>query len=178
MITSLLRPFNLEAAAKGELLCSTVDSYIYEFIASGKPDVYGQNVTCRIVDVKDPSVRHCVGTLVLKDSNHLRMCPLCWVEEKPVYKGDKLYDTSACENRGIVIAEGYEEGDLLVKGYGAHYIGYLSWKQPKVKKTGWVNISSAHAGRKICSRVFETKAQAEKCQSRNHLACTFIEWEE
>lgn len=77
---SLLRHFDAEAAKAGEAIC------LYDY-----PDV---NVAYVAGPDKANDVCYLTGNNYLEISaiSCFRMKPLCWVEGKPVYKGDILYN--------------------------------------------------------------------------------------
>ena len=74
---SLLRPFDLEAAKRGESIL-WIDSPVRWVALSAQA-----SDACNIVE-------HAQGLSYVRDKE-LRMAPLCWIEGRPVYRGDKLY---------------------------------------------------------------------------------------
>lgn len=127
---SLLRPFNEEAAKRGE---SIYTCYEQKLSYQAGPDVrgtiavlneHGYMITCRVQDI--------------------RMAPLCWVRTsveddtlKPVYKGDVLYQPG--DSRTFKIT-GYEEkgGGLgkpcLTYGGTREYVEKFTCTPPKVRR--------------------------------------------
>ena len=81
---SLLLPFDLEAAKSGEKLiwlkepCALLGESINK---PNRPNLGAQYC-----------IEHASG-LSYATSNDLSMAPLCWLEGKPVYKGDVLHGT-------------------------------------------------------------------------------------
>lgn len=118
---SLLRPFDLEAAKRGEDICYVADRSTRIFIDG--PDSKGR------VCVKDPVD----GEFVLAHCGRYRMAPLCWVEGKPVYKGDVLYQNTAALPGARVVVEGNEDGITDDQGRW-NGRSHLTWTPPKVKR--------------------------------------------
>lgn len=188
---SLLRPFDLEAAKAGEAICWHEDG----------------DVAINVYFVKEcviPVFEECFedeqcGIFNYQQCNEcLRMAPLCWVEGKPVYKGDVLYSTGGCHTGEYVAPNGKELirtdlGEYLPVGddCGSENcrIDYLTWTPPKVKREGWVNIieynRSATCG-EIQDRmvrnchIFPDFESATKWAAQCHdvIATVRIEWEE
>lgn len=145
---SLLRPFDLEAAKRGEKLLFTEVLKEAEFVAG--PDSDGE--IC---------VRHAIdNTLLVRQPGVFSMAPLCWVRVsaeddtlRPVYKGDVLYSSffSECDrftgkedNAGRFVASGILDGGYIEageRGSSANtHTEQCTWTPPKVKREGWVNI--------------------------------------
>lgn len=122
---SLLRPFDLEAAKRGEAIIDT-DGDECNYIAGPHKE------TAEIV-VEFP----CDLGFMTCMAQNLRMAPLAWVEGKPVYKGDGLFhDCGPCVVIGGPIREDH---DLRIKvdrmGFESDaQIPYLTWTHPKVKR--------------------------------------------
>ena len=100
---SLLRPFDLEAAKRGE------------------PILW---------------IDHPIRWVALSDKE-LRMAPLCWVEGRPVYKGDVLYRPGINDGPVVALEIGNEEGDIYLSfedDAGSEFAdnrrGYLTWADP------------------------------------------------
>ena len=129
MRSDFLRPFNLEAAKRGDEICD-VGGLFCVYIDG--PDNLGH------VAVK------CSGNLNLFPKYDLRMRPLAWVEDRPVYKGDVLYSklnpgairTVTCTRQGMVDTLIYfleSEGHVFAKD--------CTWTKPEpVKKTRTVKF--------------------------------------
>lgn len=82
---SRLRPFNLEAAKRGEPICWYDDGERVRYI--GQSAAHDGGACVEFLEGE------CVGQFETYAPIYLRMAPLCWVEGKPVYKGDRLYST-------------------------------------------------------------------------------------
>lgn len=79
LITSGLRPFDPSEARRGERLCSADGLQELVFVAG--PDSSGRVV----VDLN--------GAFVISDPAEWRLAPLGWIEQKPVYALDQLFNT-------------------------------------------------------------------------------------
>lgn len=164
---SLLRPFDLEAAKRGDLLCwhnATGADYVARYIAG--PDVKG--LACVEVD----------SHLTIHPVEYFRMAPLCWVEGLPVYCGDVLYNkigqglTATGEDGGKLLASEFPDGTLFEPDL-------LTWTPPKVKREGWVNIYPPYHGWVAkTSGAHRTKEEADGYAEQARIACVRIEWEE
>lgn len=186
---SLLRPFDLDAAKRGEAICANMGEPLV-FVAEAGPD--GDHC------VRLGNWHVSAGNLATCESHHLRMAPLCWVEGKPVYKGDVLYSSffkhHPCDvnNETGSFVVGGLNGDLLYKHCDIAFKTKptsCTWNPPKVKRSGWVNIVEYHRSGEFGeipdrivrnADIFPTKEAAEKDgrQSRNFITCVRIEWEE
>lgn len=166
---SLLRLFDLEKAKAGEALIDG-DGDLCTFIDGP------HHITEEIVARYDGNAGFYVA-----DSDFYRMAPLCWVEGKPVYKGDVLWHKEGL--RGVA---GSFDGEQLLcdwdiwpgdKPCGARP-GNLTWTppaKPKVKKEGWVNVYPGYRGGKT---IYGSEDIANSMASTDRLACIRIEWEE
>ena len=157
---SLLRPFDLEAAKNGALVC-----WMYE----DGPLRYIGKATCGV----DMACFEWIGgthkgTFETYPNTNLRMSPLCWVEGRPVYPGDNLYLKNGC---GVFTAGGRMVGVEL---------NSLTWSKPKrtVKKAGWINIYPLVGECGQASAIYPTKTAADNSASSARIACTRVEWEE
>ena len=157
---SLLRPFDLEAAKNGALVC-----WMYE----DGPLRYIGKATCGA----DTACFEWIGgthkgTFETYPNTNLRMSPLCWVEGRPVYPGDNLYLKNGC---GVFTAGGRMVGVEL---------NSLTWSKPKrtVKKAGWINIYPLVGECGLASAIYPTKTAADNSASSARIACTRVEWEE
>jgi len=115
---NLLRPFDLEAAKRGEEICWRGGEDL-TFIAEAGPD-------------GDHAIRGAKGNLQYAESQYLRMKPLAWVEDHPVYKGDKLWYKTA----GLIIADkACGDGWFFSKDGVSIYPKSCTWTKPEPKKT-------------------------------------------
>lgn len=122
----LLRPFDLEAAKRGEQLMRVLAGEWMDvtFVAEGGDD-------------GDHAVRKPDGNLIWGSAGNFRMAPLARVEGKPVYKGDVLYDNEY-GTRQVVRCAGLHDtletdqprsdGEFIICFEDA------TWTQPKVKR--------------------------------------------
>lgn len=110
----------------------------------------------------------------------LFMKPLCWVECKPVYKGDVLYHVSA--GRLVIHDTHHSSIDDLQTDQGPCHSSNLTWTKPRVKREGWVNVyavSSIEASASaLTSHAYSTIERAHAGAGADRLACVRIEWEE
>lgn len=115
---SLLRPFDLEAAKEG----AAID------------DTFGGRVV--FVDGPDAGGKYAVridGHFAAVLGENLRMKPLCWVEGRPVYKGDVLWH----RRRGQIVASHMiDDGEFLYEegADSGDRVENLTWTPPKVKR--------------------------------------------
>ena len=184
---SLLRPFDLEAAKNGALVC---------WMDEGGPLRYVGKATCGA----DTACFEWIGgthkgTFETYSNTNLRMSPLCWVEGRPVYPGDVMYWK-------CVVAE-FKAGDRILLGGqmvdGALVTTYgtsngftrridgietlqenLTWEKSKrtVKKAGWINIYPLSWMDGRAGAIFQTKTEADSSARSGRIACTSVEWEE
>lgn len=174
---SLLRPFNLEAAKRGEPICFSSGAEITRFIDG--PDSVGDLVFV----VPD-------GQFYITRKKAIRMAPICWVEGRPVYRGDVLYRKGLS---GQFIAESIErdsDGDVFLRyanGGGSSWVEGpedtsvdCTWTPLKVKREGWVNIYPKYSGgiAGVGSYINETRENADAQADNHRIACVRIEWEE
>ena len=157
---SLLRPFDLEAAKNGALVC-----WMYE----DGPLRYIGKATCGA----DTACFEWIGgthkgTFETYPNTNLRMSPLCWVEGRPVYPGDNLYLKNGC---GVFTAGGRMVGVEL---------NSLTWSKPKrtVKKAGWINIYPLSWMDGRTGAIYPTKTAADNSARSARIACARVEWEE
>lgn len=170
---SLLRPFDLEAAKRGDSIVGKDDGEKRSFVTG--PDKHGYFV-----------VESADGFYRFGKSCDYRMAPLAWVEGKPVYKGDVLWHSLKGK---FVVAGIFEENkghscgpSFSVDGYYAGLLAYAcTWTPPKVKREGWVNVYGyqrpchIHATEELAN---QGAMQACGMIDQNRLACIRIEWEE
>lgn len=166
---SLLRPFDLEAAKHGEPIMEIDFSWPIIFCGT---TTNGQVI---FVEYSDKSG----GNQEVDDT---RMAPLAWVEGKPVYKGDVLYQYYAQDhkNRLVTISNIFTNGigNYLTFTEGGNWAmdgntSKLTWNKPKVKKSGWMN--SYESGENY---VYPTKDRADAMATHSRKACIEILWEE
>lgn len=135
---SLLRPFDAEAAKRGEQICNSSGDALWDYVAG--PDSLGRLA----IVIKDSGAfinpKDCPAKM-------FRMAPLVWVEGRPVYKGDVLWSTSGLHKGQKIIPNGRP----AIESYGSEYlpiefegcdrpnvkVSSLTWKQPKTKREGW-----------------------------------------
>lgn len=119
---SLLRPFDKDAAERGEAVCIASGGAVRWLGRSGNGR---ENIVERMTEG--------VGNVVkYAPDEWLRMAPLCWVEDKPVYKGDVLCH----KTRGVrVIADRVNEEGYLCEALqrGGDLIVNLTWTLPEDK---------------------------------------------
>lgn len=159
---NLLRPFNLELAKAGEPITTAKGNW------------------CRFIGVLSSSkvvVEDNYNSYTFEQSN-LRMAPICWIEDKPVYKGDILYIKDINQTDIVVGIHPNREEFLSFKETGACYKdnrnNLLSWTKPKQKKQGWINcyrenINSAYW--------YKTKEIADQMAGTTRIACVIFEYE-
>lgn len=159
---SLLRPFDLEAAKRGE-------PFVYW---NGSPRQYlgGPDKTGRVAIMDDEGVIQLSETY----QENYRMAPLAWVEGKPVYRGDVLYFggeeytvDGGTEQVAFSTTHAKKRGPLPAPEWST-----LTWTPPMVKREGWV-VADINAARRM------TKERAEEIVGEyTNLRAIRIEWEE
>lgn len=185
---SLLRPFDLEAANRGEGICWSTSAPPIIFIG-----MVFNNKNEAVIGNKNEEY------ITRIEVCYLRMAPLAWREGKPVYKGDLLYWFSNSRKEFVkFIAKEVREATFI---YGECYFANsdllglpseaavvhaesLTWTPPappKVKREGWVNVYPGPA--ELChvatvSNALRTKEQADEYAQLDRIACVKIEWEE
>lgn len=160
---SLLRPFDLEAAKAGAEICygSNGDCESVTFLAEAGPD-------------GDHAIRDHEGNCYVEPDYGLKMAPLCWVEGKPVYPGDVLWQ--GCPGGDVFerTVKGLSNGGnyLVFEGFGAWAtdgtVSVLTWGNPRPKPVKrWINIypNTGHS----------TKAAADQAEAIGRIACIEIE---
>ena len=180
---SLLRPFDLEAAKNGALVC-----WMYE----DGPLRYIGKATCGA----DTACFEWIGgthkgTFETYPNTNLRMSPLCWVEGRPVYPGDVLYWN--CGGAEFTVGSRMLFDGQMIEGVSVTTEGFthdipgtgilhenLTWEKPKrtVKKAGWINIYPLVGECGQASAIYPTKTAADNSASSARIACTRVEWEE
>ena len=158
---SLLRPFDPAAAEAGAPILLAVKPMEERSFVIG-PDSEG----CYITATNQGVFKH--G----KDVDY-RMAPLCWVEGKPVYPGDVLWQTTPAgdvlkRKAKQISADGshleFEEtGSWAMDGS----VSKLSWAEPPPKPVKrWINIYNIG---------YDTKAAADQAEVIGRIACIEIE---
>ena len=149
---SLLRPFDLEAAKAGGLMCErTLAKQNYTYVDG--PDKSGWIVCNNENDV-----------FVFVSKDHAKVAPLCWVEGKPVYPGDALEHTRLGEV--VAKSEHANKEILVVEKYDGLAVENLTWPRPKPVKR-WINIYPANS--------FESQDSANEYAASSRIACIEIE---
>lgn len=158
----LLRPFDIEAAKRGDPV-----KWFDQDVRWLGLSVHQENR-----DFAQNIVEHPGGLSYVRDEE-LRMAPLAWIEGRPVYKGDVLWHRVNEET--VVVDE--VDGKKVKKNTGCwRDIEYLTWERPKVKREGWLNI---YRGHETGGKVYDTKDGADIASSGyTRLTCVRIEWEE
>jgi len=151
---SLLRPFDLEAAKAGVLLCDQSGSTLAGLLCC-TPDSSGYFRAW---------VDRIGGFVSCLPGKSIRLAPLCWVEGKPVYPGDMLEHAK----HGEVVAKSRHasKGMLVVEKYDSLALGNLAWPRPKPVKR-WINIYPANS--------FESQDSANEYATSSRIACIEIE---
>lgn len=167
---SLLRPFDLEAAKRGDLITDNYMTFkgkaVWKYAAG--PDSNGDIIVTKLSDgmFADKAREEC-----------FRMAPLTWVEGKPVYRGDVLYRTELRKTATADSAFTDADGDTYLsfkEGGNAWICGpyntacKLTWKKPKTKREGWVNMVAVR---------FDSKEDAEKYKQPGQVTA-YAQWEE
>lgn len=172
---SLLRPFDLEKAKNGNLLCNIYDEYTYKLLS------YTMNTNEELLSVQVEVVKGIPHQYNVRDLTTLKMKPLAWVEGKPVYKGDILY-SKVIKGFDYLVDSVSERGDII--SYSSDYLGRieepcnLTWNKPKQKKSKkvWVNIYPNNE----VGNTYNTKKDAI-CNAKCNVVTTIeveINWEE
>lgn len=128
----LLRPFDLEAAKGGARVAWLYSGDEGTFVSG--PDCNG----CICIEWEGEG--DCSGLRVYAEPFHdLRMAPLCWVEGKPVYKGDVLWIRGVTKEWAKHYADRYEAEDGRLwqdkdrndAKTGNAELGMLTWEPPR-----------------------------------------------
>lgn len=151
---SLLRPFDLEAAKRGEKFAFVGDKLEpRQFIAG--PDARGAII------IKDE-----FGVFQTAVTYPYVMLPLAWVRASsedstlwPVYKGDVLYYHSNGKTREIV-ADDYEVMLWMTCADGYHCdTTKMTWQKPKTKREGWVRMTPVSHQTKELAEMFKLSGE-------------------
>lgn len=169
---SLLRPFDLEAAKRGETICTDEGGCIFKDFLGG-PDRHGAI-----------GLRHIEGYLLILPHAALRMAPRTWVEGKPAYDGDRVFGLLN-KSMGTVQADGvaWDNGSFTnynQPGGRDATSANVTWAPPKVKREGWLNIYPAREGCWLAktSGIHGTKKEADDCAATGRVDCIRVEWGE
>ena len=159
---NLLRPFDLEAAKRGEKICS---------LFGEDADFIGMKLDGRVVFEVDSLICDCLICM-------LRMLPLCWLQGKPLYKGDTVYFT---EDGSEHVAESFN-GEYIVCNQGLNefviHPDYASWDKPKIKKQYWVNLYKDESYTyDLIGQAHSSKELADRLADDDRVACVAIELE-
>lgn len=176
----LLRPFDLEAAKRGDAVCAE-DIEMPRFVGVSAS---GGNIAICEHYVK---VHGCHSLSVgYFDFSALRMEPLAWVEDCPVYRGDLLYylDLMLGWQEFIAHERGINGEEVYLSTEGASkcvYVRTLTWKKPIKKKYVWLNIYhhplGGDSGSFSTGLSYPTKELADENAKLNRVACVRIELE-
>lgn len=181
---SLLRPFDLELAKAGASICFKHDRQVATFV--GESSQAGKDICVRWEETRD-SVKK--GTCAMLSRLYVCMTPLCWVEGKPVYKGDVLWrnlgilgpervtvDRVTIDSDGDVFLHYSNGGNSWVDGPD-HMTTDVSWTYPKLKYEGWINVYR-HNQNVVGDIIWDSKRNADLNKCDNRVDCVRIEWEE
>lgn len=141
---SLLRPFDLEAAKRGEPLTTPNHRFegrpVLKYTAG--PDSNGDIVVTNIEG----------GNFDIAAPSCFAMAPLAWVEGKPVYNGDVLWykqdgvadikESRTVKGISMYDDQGLEWEEQPDGFYNWSYIANMTWTKPKqkIKKQIWINV--------------------------------------
>lgn len=165
---SLLRPFDLEAAKRGELVCWHNDGTKARYV--GKCGMDDENDIC--VEYLEDCFDVTAHTFVMHESDYFRMSPLCWIEGKPVYKDDVLYNNIYPEFMYIV---DYVQGDMVYTqdnetGSFREYTENLTWEKPKKIRNVWFNLYESDNSNNINTSIsFDSEQSAIEAQGNYDL---------
>lgn len=174
---NLLHPFDLEKAKQGEPICFHNDLRFKIRYCGTKSN--GKH----FIEFEDESD----GLYI---SEKLRMAPLCWIDDKPVYKGDVMYKTTPTFGTypvtviDIFTLNNTEYLDLdtdtiinIQSEYADNRLGNLSWTRPKPKqkKQGWINVYPDHQTSIIW---FNSKEEADyNADQETRITCVPFEYD-
>lgn len=169
---SKLRPFDLEAANRGEEIC-----FVHRFIEDRKfiAEYNGKLIVADSCGIQISDI----------ENNCYYMKPLAWVEGKPVYKGDVLYSTHSSNYKYIVSKgnEHYIHSESNETKANCESTSHLTWNKPKqkVKRKIWINVypELEDADEHFIGSWYSSKKGADCGASLNRIACaeTEIEYE-
>lgn len=167
---SLLRPATIEYIKAGGKICWAEDGDIAETFFTKD----GKLVTCFSGETQ-------AGIWSSSEVEmYFKQVPLCWVEGKPVYKGDVLYGIDSCSDL-MYIAKEYSDGVLYTEDNDTDAYcevpENLTWTKLVTKKKYWVNIYEdvfGYGDTVYCVK-HETKEMADASVIGERIACVEIE---
>lgn len=130
---SLLRPFDLEAAKRGEAICYHGDGEVLLDVTVTKAAGI-----CGRWETTDKELYWTAKQL----EETFRLAPLCWVEGRPVYRGDVLYYKGFGQKEVATATGPHKNGSCDGFSYRGKITGdgnyapadCFTWKLPKVKR--------------------------------------------
>ena len=168
---NLLRPVTLDSIKPGILVTRLV----------GDKEVdWGEIVYGPTEEEQEFAVHWKVDGLVAHSfisaaTTNLRLTPLAWVEDKPVYPGDVLYGKwPHAEKGGYVVGDTLTRGRFLTDDNGIALntaIERLTWTPPKTKHQIWVNLYPDGT----CA-TYTSEALADYHSIPGRSECRLIEW--
>lgn len=167
---SLLRPFDLEAAKRGEPTC-WYDGTVASFVAASDA---ANEFHCFRIDEE--------GRLRMASGSDVRMAPLAWVEGRPVYAGDVLYNRLN-SIRFVASSGGALSPNGIPLRWDSADADVLTWTLFNVRREGWINLYPHRSGATYnvyASFVHKSKEEADKAAvvaEGCRIACVYIEWE-
>ena len=172
---SLLRPFDLEKAKQGEPILTYL----------GSTCTFVGPLSNSVIAIEDPTE---LGKAYSYASTSLRMAPLFWLEDKPVYKGDILYrklpGTNEIQELTVQSIENCTEDPFIrfEQENQAEYVDNrrqcLYWNKPKQKKQGWINVYPNDDNQRTCLHTYTTKEFADQyANKKTRIACIPFEYE-
>lgn len=163
----LLKPFDLEAAKDGAPICWFWDGQQCRYVA-------GPNSEGGILVIWEETIGSAIkDDCVTAPRANLRMAPLCWVEGRPVYRGDELYFTGGLYGDTIIIDD--VTGDSFPVAWEANKAGCvavssLTWSKPKKLHQVWINLYKDGS-----AIAYEGKGLADS-NKENRVDCRLVEW--
>ena len=129
MNTALLRPFDLEAAKRGDLLLTDYFDGARRSMFTAGPNAQGEH----IFDIEGHGFV-VVGGRCRATLSNFYMAPICWVEDRPVYKGDTLYQNYPSLVAPRIVASGNEDRIVDTNG-NWNGLRHFNWNKQQVKST-------------------------------------------
>lgn len=176
---SLLRPFNLDSAKSGAPICWHSDAEVAS-------NVFFTDDHIIPIFKQSYDVGQCGLFNQVECDIFLRMAPLFWLDDKPVYKGDTIYKPEVTGSIPLVVDSVRDIYVVFADGNGTDYVdnrrGYMTWTNPTTKRVGWIAIQADKPGSAplaYCSHVCQTRDDALKYYGENvEVYVTSVEWEE
>lgn len=166
---NLLRPFDLDAAKKGEPICFA-DGTPVKFLAHEQGHPYLRDWAIIVLSPGGISTHVEDGQRYRDETTtlDLRMAPLCWVEDKPVYKGDKLWHK---RRRDAVTAHNINHKGYLCTKYDklGDKLENLTWEAPKKQVKLLAYIDSAGYLRWREERLYGTAIRGTRVPSEDKI---------